>query len=72
MDSRGVEDAIRRAGGVDRLPVVDGHLLERFDPGRLGTVLDLEIARAVEIGWTKISLHMDLADARQLARFLRG
>ena len=72
MSSRGVEEAIKRHGGIHNLPVVDGPVIPRFDPYRLAEALDQEIARAGEIGWTKISLHMDVQDAMKLARFLRG
>jgi len=71
MSARGVTEAIRRAGHVENLPIIDGPSLDKFAPRALADALDQEIARALEIGWTKISIHMDLRDARSLSLFLR-
>jgi len=49
----------------------DGPLLLRFNAGKLGAAIERECARARVVGWTKITLHMDLQDAALLARHLR-
>lgn len=68
---QGVEAALRRHGGVHNLPIVDGPIIPKFDPYYLAEALDQEIARSIEVGWPKISLHMDLLDAKRMALFLR-
>lgn len=71
VSERGVQEAIRRAGGVDRLPLVDGPVVPEYSRRHLADALDAEIARCAEVGWTKVSLHMDVRDAMLLARDLR-
>lgn len=70
--ARGAEEAIRRAGGVGKLPIIDGPHIEKFDPKMLAKALEQEIQRCGEFGWSKVSLHMDVQDAFKLAKFLRG
>lgn len=68
----GLRRAIHRAGGLTGLPEApDGPLLERWNARALAQALDQEIARARLMGWPKITLHMDTADAERLARLLR-
>lgn len=70
--SRGVEEAILRAGGDPRkLPLADGPVVPEYNVRHLADALDQEIARAAQVGWTKVSLHMDVRDAMLLARDLR-
>ena len=71
MSTRGVTEAIKRAGHVEKLPIIDGPSLEKFSARALADALDQELARALDIGWTKISIHMDLRDARSLSLFLK-
>ena len=71
MSTRGVTEAIKRAGHVEKLPIIDGPSLEKFSARALADALDQEIARALDVGWTKISIHMDLRDARSLSLFLK-
>jgi hypothetical protein len=49
----------------------DGPRLERFDAEALATAIDQEIARSIEYGWSKLTIHMDIPDARLLASYLR-
>lgn len=63
--------AMRNAGGVDNLRVIDGPRLTEFTPDGLADALEQELTRAHEVGWPKISIHLDLADARVLAKYLR-
>lgn len=62
--------SIRRAGGVDQLPLIDGPVLERFHPRALAAALEEEVSRARANGWPKVSVHMDIDDALALAREL--
>lgn len=71
LKMRALQEAIKRAGHVTNLPLIDGPRIDKFDPYLLAEALDQEIARSVETGWTKISIHMDLQDARLLSMFLR-
>lgn len=70
MSALGVERAIQRAGRVEKLPLIDGPVVERFEPRALASALEQEVQRAMEVGWPKISLHMDVADAKKLALYL--
>jgi len=72
MSVDGVLRAIKRVGGVDKLPDVSGHYVPKFEPRALAEALEREIARAVENGFTKVSVHMDLSDAVAMARYMRG
>ena len=47
-------------------------ILERFVPEQLAWAIEQELEHAALIGWTKISIHLDLLEAALLARFLRG
>jgi len=49
----------------------DGPVIPEFTPARLADALMQEVARARDYGWSKITLHMDMPDAVQLAHFLR-
>jgi len=73
MDSAaGVIAAIRRHGGLAKLPdAPSGPFVESFDARLLADAIDQELARCAQLGWTKITMHMDVADAMRLASFLR-
>lgn len=62
--------SIRRAGGIEQLPIIDGPALETFEPCALAGAIEQEVSRARREGWPKISLHMDIDDALALARAL--
>ncbi|MGH9463094.1 MAG: hypothetical protein ACRD1X_17935 [Vicinamibacteria bacterium] len=67
----GLYEAIRRRGHVTKLPdAPDGPIIPAFHPRLLAGALRQEIERARKIGWTKISLHMDVEDAVALAAAL--
>jgi hypothetical protein len=68
---RGVQEAIGRAGGVEKLPLLDGPRLDSWTPRGLAKAIEQEVARAKMNGWTKISIHMDLRDALALANALK-
>lgn len=71
MQARAVHEAIQRHRGVSNMPVIDGPRLERFDPMHLAGALEQELARAAQVGWTKISIHLDVEDAMRLEQYLR-
>jgi hypothetical protein len=48
-----------------------GPILTRFDPKALAAAIECEVDRSNVMGWTKLSIHMDVFDAVQLAKFLR-
>jgi len=52
-------------------PAPDGPLLKTWDKRALAEAILSEIRRAKQFGWTKITLHMDLRDAKRLAEALR-
>lgn len=61
---------LKRGGGA--LPdYPDGARLEHFNTLDLAQALESEVARAGIVGHTKISLHLDVADAAKLAQALR-
>lgn len=66
-----VQQALQKAGGANNLPTIDGPRLESFDALGLASALESEIERAGRENWPKISLHMDIADAKALAAALR-
>ena len=70
VDESKVLGAARR-GRAGQIEVIDGPRLEAFNPSKLGAALAQEIARAGERGWPKISIHLDIADAAQLAAYLK-
>lgn len=65
-----VREAIQKAGGADKLPILDGPTVEVFEPKAVARAIKSEVLRARGRGWTRISLHMELADALALARAL--
>ena len=67
--ARIVESLIAKYGCLPS--VGDGPVIERFDAAALAAALESEIARAADYGWTKVTLHMDIPDARALAKCLR-
>jgi len=66
----GVEDAIRRAGGAERLPML-GPRLDRFEPLSMADALEHEIERMRAEGWPVISFSMTLDDAGRMMRYFR-
>lgn len=61
---------LRQSGGV--LPdAPSGPVLPRFDALQLAQAIERELERCRVAGFVKLSLHMDLADARLLASALR-
>lgn len=42
-----------------------------FNAAQLGVALEQEINKAAQFGFSKLTLHLDIPDAVQLARFLR-
>lgn len=71
-DTRAVLEAIKRHGGLHNLPPApDGPIVPEFDARKLAEAIEHEIARAHAVGWTRISLHMDLMNAIRLAQALR-
>jgi len=67
--ARAVEKLIQTYGC---LPATgDGPILPAFDAKALAHAIEQAIAQSADYGWTKVTLHMDLPDARQLAHFLR-
>jgi hypothetical protein len=67
----GLEEAIRRVGGVQNLPPApDGPTIDIFDPRELSRIIKQEIIRSRANGWPRISIHMSLDDALALARAL--
>jgi hypothetical protein len=50
----------------------DGPIVDEFDPIKLAQAIEQESRRAIEYGWPKITVHMDLPDAMKLAKHLRG
>lgn len=72
QNDRDMTVALRNHGGAMNLPdAPDGKILSTFEPFGLADVIELEINRAHIMGWTKISLHMDIPDAAALAAALR-
>ena len=65
-----VENIIAKYGCLPSAP--DGPIVEHFDRVALAQAIESEVQRASLVGWTKITLHMDMLDAMQLARVLRG
>ena len=65
-----VENLMAKYGCLGGAP--DGPMIEHFDPIALAQGLEQEVQRAALVGWQKITLHMDVADALKLARKLRG
>ena len=61
---------IMRAAQEDR-PAPDGPVIEQFNCLALADAIEQECARAAIVGWPKVSLHMDIEDARLLAGALR-
>lgn len=54
------------------LPAIgENATLSQFNARELAQAIESEINRSGEYGFTKITLHMDLPDAAQLAKFLR-
>lgn len=53
-------------------PGPDGPKIEEFSPGKLADAIEQELERCAAMGWAKLTLHMDAADARKLANHLRG
>ena len=49
----------------------NGPVLDVFDPRELAAAIESEILRCAELGWNKITVHMDVRDAMLLARHLR-
>jgi len=49
----------------------DGPVVEHFEPQAVAAAIEQEITRARVYGWTRITLHMDVADALMLAQCLR-
>jgi hypothetical protein len=69
---RELEQKLREIGGVEKLgPAPDGPIVNKFAPGAIARAIEQEVARAKLVGWTKISIHMDLEDALALALALR-
>jgi hypothetical protein len=71
QDHDALRRALKQAGGVGGLKVIDGPRLERFTPDGLAHALELEIARSRAEGWPKIDISLDLEDAWALMKFLR-
>ena len=62
--------ALDKHGGV-LPPAPTGPIVEAFDTASLAAAIDSEIERSKLYGWTKLSLHFDLPDAAEFARWLR-
>jgi hypothetical protein len=56
---------------TDLVPRLQAQVVERFDAQQLAAVLEQEIARAMAHKLSHVSLNMNLADCRALARALR-
>lgn len=46
--------------------------IPRFDPLALAQGIEANLNQAGDYGHTKITIHLDLPDAKALAQFLRG
>jgi hypothetical protein len=68
---QGLIEVLKRKS-VHDLPIApDSPILPRFDPRALAAAIECEMERANICGFTKMSIHMDIYDAAQLAKFLR-
>ena len=68
--AQAVERLIRTYGCLPA--TVDGPIVLKFAPTALAKAIEQEVKRAGAYGWDKITMHMDLIDAVQLAKFLRN
>lgn len=64
-----VENLIAKYGCLPTAP--DGPIVEHFDCIALAQAIESEVQRGALVGWSKITLHMDMFDALELARVLR-
>jgi len=66
---RRVEELIERYGCIPRAP--DGPFLSEFGAKSLSDAIEKEIERSKDYGWSKITIHMDMPDAKKLVEELR-
>jgi hypothetical protein len=65
-------DRLRAAKAAkDGTPAPDGPIINSFNSLQLAQAIEHEANRCAVSGFTKISLHMDVADAVKLASALR-
>ena len=64
-----VEGLIAKYGCLPTAP--SGPLVDHFDALAVAQAIEREAERSSLVGWTKITLHMDLHDALKLAATLR-
>ena len=64
-----VEKMMQQYGCLPSAP--DGPVIARFDALELAQALESEMERSAIYGWSKMTIHMDMIDARALAAFLR-
>ena len=67
--ARAVQRLIKTYGCLP--DAADGPIVPRFTPKAVAHGIEQEIVRAGDYGWSKITLHMDIPDALELAKFLR-
>jgi hypothetical protein len=65
-DLRKLQHAAQHGGSVP-----DGPVIPCFDPRALAEAIEQEVARSRILGWGKISLHFDVEDAAEFARWLK-
>jgi hypothetical protein len=70
-DPEKVRAAARKAAKGELVLAPDGPVVERFEAKKVAAAIEQEIARSRVMGWTRITLHMDLDDALKLAHTLK-
>jgi len=53
-------------------PAPDGPAIPEFEPLALAQAVEHELHRCGMVGWSKVTLHMDVQDAVALAQYLRN
>ena len=64
-----VEKMLEQGGILPGLP--DGPRLARFNAAELAAAIEKELDRCKWIGWTKLTITLDVEDAHALLRFLK-
>jgi hypothetical protein len=64
-----VEQLLAKYGCLPSGP--DGQIIEEFSPSAFAEALEQELNRCALYGWPKITIHMDVPDARLLLQYFR-
>jgi hypothetical protein len=67
---RRVAQLLREYGCIPQ-EAPDGPIVTKFGPLALAQAIEQELNRCADMGWPKLTLHMDVPDALALAKFLR-